>query len=536
MTEDDRDLSLLGRWLLVAALVLSVLTAWLNNPQGDGYYALGRANSLLREGRYSQATALLEETLKTYQGPQVRLSLSYAYLARRDTVRAERQVRIALPLASPPMRPLVLAQLGRVLRFAGRGDEALAAWKEAQEEAGLYIDADEVSAAVRSSQWHTAMLHWARGDWNALIAGLDALAPGDDPYALGARVRLTQLLAPTDGDLSSRLETEARKLLPELSMDAALPNLRVPGLGEGLSKAEIESILTTLDKARLEVARAEQSNANEAVVSTLWGGAYLQMGENLLAKRYLERAVAFQPDYAPAHARLALALFALDDEDSALGHVRTAVGLDGDDPLPRHVLARIYTATGDWSLAEEQLRALDRLQPEGVETHLEWAEFYRLQGEYDLAEGEYIEAVNAQIAASALPPGLALGGVEESTNAALILARFYTDVRGFGCEKGLPAARNAVVLRPQDPAGFDAVGWALVHCKRPGEALSSLEEAVERSPDEPRYHFHLARAYRDLGRYGDARDQYGWALDLDPGGAWERLALTDLVNIPREDT
>jgi tetratricopeptide (TPR) repeat protein len=522
-------LPVLGSWLLVSALSLAILMAWLNNPRADGYYALGKANSLLRAGRYSQAMPLLEETLKTYQGTQVRLSLSYAYLARRDLVRAERQARLALPLASPPLRPLALAQLGRVLHFAGRGDEALAAWAEAEAEAAPYADMEEVGAAVRSSQWHTSMLKWARGDWASARAALEALAQGDDLYGRGARVKLAQLLAPTEGDTSARLEVEARQLHPP---ESAIPNLRVPGLPEGLAEGEIAAIFATLERAQLEVARAEQSGAGEAAILTLWGGAYLQMGESLLARGYLERAVALQPDYAPAHARLALALFALGDAEAALGHVERAVILDADDPLPRHVLARIYTATGDWARAEAHLLALNRLQPDGVETHLEWAEFFRLQGEYDLAEGEYIEAVSAQIVADALP-GLMLDNSRESTNAALVLARFYTDVRGFGCEKGLPAARQAVSLRPDDPTGFDAVGWSLVICKRPEEALSSLSEAVALSPDEPRYHFHLARAYRDLGRYAEARDQYAWTSDLDPGGPWERLSLTDLVNLPR---
>ena len=71
-------------------------------------------------------------------------------------------------------------------------------------------------------------------------------------------------------------------------------------------------------------------------------------------------------------------------------------------PLTRHVLARLYTAQGDWALAEEQLRILDTLEPDGIETHLDWAEFYRLQGDFDKAEGEYIAATNAQIVAGTL--------------------------------------------------------------------------------------------------------------------------------------
>jgi tetratricopeptide (TPR) repeat protein len=523
-------LPVVGRWLLVLALALAIVAAWVNNPRGDGHYALGRAGSLLREGRYTQGMALLEETLKTYRGPQVRLALSYAYLARRDPVRAERQARLALSSASPPLRPHILAQLGRALRFAGREDEALAAWDEALAEAAPYMNMEDAREAARSSGWHKAILLWERGDWTSARAELEALAQDDDVYGRSARVKLAQLLAPGEGEASALLADEARR---PGSTEGAIPNLRVPGLGEGIDAGEMERVLASLDRARLEVEQAEQSGAGEAAIDTLWGGAYLQMGENLLARDNLEHAVALEPDYAPAHARLALALFALGNSEAALGHVATAVELDADDPLPRHVLARIYTATGDWARAEEQLQALNRLEPGGVETHLEWAEFYRLQGEYDLAEGELIDAVNAQIAASALP-GLIPGGTGESANAAMALARFYTDARGFGCEKGLPAARQAVSLRPDDPAGFDAVGWALVICGRPEDALSSLEEAVERSPDEPRYRYHLARAYSALGRRTEARDQYAWTSDLDPGGPWERLSFTDLVNMGSE--
>ena len=224
-------LPVVGRWLLVLGLALAIVVAWVNNPRGDGQYALGRANSLLSEERYSQAMAILEETLKTYQGPQVRLALSYAYLARRDDVRAERQARLALASASPPLRPLILAQLGRALRFAARGDEALAAWDETRAEAAPYMNMEGARQAVRSSDWHKAMLMWSRGDWTTARAELEALAQDDDVYGRSARVKLAQLLAPVEDDTAARLADEARQLP---STEGAIPNLRVPGLGEGL--------------------------------------------------------------------------------------------------------------------------------------------------------------------------------------------------------------------------------------------------------------------------------------------------------------
>jgi tetratricopeptide (TPR) repeat protein len=73
------------------------------------------------------------------------------------------------------------------------------------------------------------------------------------------------------------------------------------------------------------------------------------------------------------------------------------------------------------------------------------------------------------------------------------------------------------------------VGWSLVLCRRPAEALSYLEQAVALASDAPRYRYHLAKAYAGLDRYAEARDQYTRVMDLDPGGPWELLAKSELA-------
>ena len=127
----------LGSVTLVATLALVIWLAWHGNPSADASYALGRANGLLQQARYGEAQVVLEDTLKTFTGPQVRLSLSYVYLAQRNVELAERQARLALVDASPPLRPLILTQLGRGLRFAGRADNALLVWNQAAHEAAV---------------------------------------------------------------------------------------------------------------------------------------------------------------------------------------------------------------------------------------------------------------------------------------------------------------------------------------------------------------------------------------------------------------
>ncbi len=524
-----------GRVLLVGGLALAIVLSW-NSPDVAGREALAQANALLSDGRYSQAVALLEGTLLTYSSPELRLSLSYGYLARRDAERAERQARIALSTSPPHLKPAILTQLGRVLAFEGRDAEALDAWTEARNLARPYAANTGVQVQVRSAVWQSAMAYWRAGKWSSAQQALEALLAPDtqtgqayeDLYARSARLRLAQLLGPADPARSRQLlalvgAQGGQAGQANLSQSRwAVPDLRVPGLREGLAPQTLDDLSKALRQALQAVEEARRSGADQAQLALIWGSAYLQQGEPALARGYLQQAVDAQPDSADAHAWLGLDLLELGDEDRALSHLQTAVRLDPRQPLPHHALARIYIQRRQWEMAARELRTLNDLQPASVIVHVQIAEYYVQAGQYDDAEGEYINAVNLQ-----------RGGASDSgsVDAMLALARFYSDVRGLGCEKGLPLARESLARHPSDPASLDAVGWSLVLCRRPAEALSYLEQAVALAPDAPRYRYHLAKAYAGLDRYAEARDQYTRVMDLDPGGPWELLAKSELARL-----
>src|SRR5947209_3256417 len=123
--------------------------------------------------------------------------------------------------------------------------------------------------------------------------------------------------------------------------------------------------------------------------------------------------------------------------------------------LPHQALARIYVGRKDWNSALNELSAVKHLDPNSLTTHLQLADFYVQQGAYNNAEDEYLAAYNAEQADPRTPPEL---------DAALALSRFYTDVRGQGCEKGLVPAQVSLSRHPGDPASLDAVGWSLALC------------------------------------------------------------------------
>lgn len=532
--------ALLG-FLLVGGLVGALLGAW-NNPTVPGRHTVKQAYGLLDEGRYIEATDILERLLLRYNDPETRLALSFAYLARRDTERAERQARLVLASGRLDMYPAAWTQIGRVLQAAGREDEALSAWRMAESSATAYRGIPRIEADRRSAAWHTATLHWARGEWEAARSALETLAGGGDVYALSARVKLAQLLDPGSAAYEARskqllnglqsLPTATPSALPSAitatSPPHSSPNLRVPGLEEGLSLPAISRLASGLQAAQAEITASKERGAGEGGI-LLWGSTLLQQGEPRLAKIYLERTATLAPNSADAQSQLGLALLASGDVASGISHLQAAMSLNPKLPLPYHALAQLYTQRGQWDAALHELDALKSVEPGSTQRQLELAEYYRLRGEYKEAESAYIEAVRSQqLDRLTTPEG------PGETDAALTLARFYIDVRGQGCEKGLEPAQQALTAHPGNADALDAVGWSLLLCGKQKEAQQPLERAVAASPDVPSYRFHLAGAYAAGGHIADAQEQYTRVQDLDPGGPWSNRAITELAKLGAE--
>ncbi|HYP20172.1 MAG TPA: tetratricopeptide repeat protein, partial [Chloroflexia bacterium] len=300
------------------------------------------------------------------------------------------------------------------------------------------------------------------------------------------------------------------------------PNLRVPGLSEGLTPGQRDGLVVAVRSA-VESARNTPGSDGQLERLLAWGSAYLLQGEPGLARLQLAQAVAMDPESSEAHAQYGLALVGAGEDEGAIRELETATGLDPRLSLPHNALARLYMQRGRWDDALREIDALQRLQATSATSHLLRGEYHRLRGEYSRAE-------EALFQAAAIQKGL--GAQPGEPDAQLTLALFYIDVVGEGCLKGLPAAQGSVAAHPDHPESLDAVGWAFALCGRPNEALPPLEEAVSRAPDHPRYRYHLGRVYAQLGRDADAREQYTRVLDFDPGGSWTSLAVTELAKLP----
>jgi tetratricopeptide (TPR) repeat protein len=95
--------------------------------------------------------------------------------------------------------------------------------------------------------------------------------------------------------------------------------------------------------------------------------------------------------------------------------------------------------------------------------------------------------------------------IENSPNHALARLQIaYVHVRNKEAEAGLKFAQEAVGLHTRLALGHYVLGRILFEMGENAKAVEELETARRLTPDEPRVHFTLARAYARAGRKADA--------------------------------
>jgi tRNA A-37 threonylcarbamoyl transferase component Bud32/tetratricopeptide (TPR) repeat protein/TolB-like protein len=145
--------------------------------------------------------------------------------------------------------------------------------------------------------------------------------------------------------------------------------------------------------------RAWRPSSLQAASAYAEGVAALRRFDYLRARPLLERAIAAEPGYAPAHLELALLLAAQGYQTKAEESARAALRLA--PPAPRkarlEVEARVQFVLQNWDGATSAYRALRDLDPENLEVGLELA-----RAEY--AGGRAADAVATLAALRTLPP------------------------------------------------------------------------------------------------------------------------------------
>ncbi|MGH7397931.1 MAG: tetratricopeptide repeat protein, partial [Candidatus Rokuibacteriota bacterium] len=205
-------------------------------------------------------------------------------------------------------------------------------------------------------------------------------------------------------------------------------------------------------------------------------------------------AVEMEPACSLCHGNLGFAISTTElgwaRLDEAETHVRRAIELRPDNPIPHYNLGTLLSVRMQYGEAEAALRKYLELQPESLGGLGRLGLLYLLQG-------RLADAMPLLERARGLPP------------------RSSLDPGG----PALTPLAKAIGLVEDDPGALTLLGRALVEQGKAGDAVFALSRAVALAPSAVAARFWLVQAYRGVGRDNLAHEQIEVLRRLDPRAA-----------------
>ena len=267
-------------------------------------------------------------------------------------------------------------------------------------------------------------------------------------------------------------------------------------------------------KVLTQAIQAGQQANDEAYTFGLTGFAFVQLQEWPLAELALTRAVALNPNFSRAYAYLG---YALDEQHKdGLPAYQTALKLESGSPWINYMLGLHWRRLGDGNKAIDYFQRALGLDAQNPAFAAELATTYASQNDLTEAEHWFREAVR-------LSP--------QDPHFWLLLARFYCDQNYHIADEGLPAARQAAALAPNDASAVDALGCALWLTGDLVNAEKTVQRALALDPNLPSAYYHLGQLYLKQDQAPAAEAAFNHTLALDPQGAYGNLAFQALAGM-----
>ncbi|HEV2183075.1 MAG TPA: tetratricopeptide repeat protein [Candidatus Acidoferrales bacterium] len=296
--------------------------------------------------------------------------------------------------------------------------------------------------------------------------------------------------------------------------------------------------------------QADQSKRAEAYTNFMLGHLAEQQfdetGKSELASQaieYYQKAHALDSDAAITE-RLAEVYAASQRTDEAIRQAKSALEQDPDNLAAHRLLARIYIHNlGDMnpdsgqkemiSLAVEQLKAVQRLDPTDVESQLWLAHLYGFQNKPQqteqvlrgiLSHSADNEGALEQLSQLYLDEGRPQDAISVLKNAASgsnsaalydLLGTAYAKSNNFsGAEE---AFERAVALEPDDASHHKGLAQALLSDHKYEQALSQYERLTKIEPDNPENYLRMSQIYRHLNQLDKSENNLMQAKKYAPG-------------------
>ena len=165
----------------------------------------------------------------------------------------------------------------------------------------------------------------------------------------------------------------------------------------------IEPTLGSAERGRAHRKPTESLDAWESYQRGLWHSYRYSAADNTEAQSFFRRAIELDPNFAPAHAGLAHAIYLSfflgfrTDRAPALGEARAAaqraVTLDGDDALAHAIAGRVHTMLGERDAAISACETALALNPNLAMARLVLGNSLGIIGRYEESIVELDEAI-----------------------------------------------------------------------------------------------------------------------------------------------
>ena len=262
-----------------------------------------------------------------------------------------------------------------------------------------------------------------------------------------------------------------------------------------------------LDRAKDAYERALVLDPNIAGAHTTLGHIAMMNGNATLAEQYFRTALRVAED-PQAYSGLGILALDRDDADTAMKYLTRAADLAPNDAPIAFSLGRGFSKRGMLAFAEQSfLRAL-QLRPGMPHASNALGQLLLTAGRADEAEPHMRALLGVRN--FELPGELGLADVHRAQGR---------------LEEAVEHYRRALALKPDHEGGFEAMLWCLRQLGRIGEVLTLLDERIARASAPQRWRAERALLMAELGRDGDAADDWQVLYDQNPGSAQAAIEL-----------
>jgi tetratricopeptide (TPR) repeat protein len=432
---------------------------------------------LILKNRLDQAAKLDDEILKVNPQDIDGLILD-AQIKLKKGRPTEAVTALQVVLARDPDNAAAHFQLG--VAFDQLGDQSRAAneWREA-----VRVHPDLLDAHLA-----LARISVAKGDWNSLsqtAATIVSLQPGaPDGYVYQGIAQLN-LKRPEQAEASIEKVIEVAPKNPVGYVQ--LGNLRA--LQNRFADAE-KAYRQALDLS---------PEAADALAGLM--RLYLAQKNPDRAVQVAREQIVKSPNNSGFYDLLGTALFdGKKDYTGAETAFQKAISLDANNTDAILKLGEVYVAQGSNDKAIAFYEQATKDHPRDLGTLILLGELYEAKKDWTNARATYQKVLDIQADNPIASNNLAYVMLQQGGNVDVALAMAQT-------------ARRAM---PDNANAADTLGWAYYKKGVYGSAIDLFKEAVQKSPNDPSFHYHLGLAYQQAGKPALAREHLETVLKMNP--------------------